>query len=408
MTAGSQNRDHEKRLKHIQRSINLNRPCKCIIHRTPSGEGTLLPATAFNRQGDGWQSMCREGKTLIDALKHGFWRYGLFALYELGRGTSVAELVRRTFSFSEACQYPALSGAFKSILEGRAVSSFLEQPTDTTVFLTALSYLEDELQVAKVGFYDASLSLSYFEALKAHLHELTSQQAALVRDFHDSFVDGKFLSRESSDTGLLLPVEDFSFNYSKKNQLYNLDGSKSPFRAHQHNTVKKQSSEGHRFIKYLTQTSLIPGAGGFLEADRYIQRNRPPGCHADHRFPLRLGGIHATSNLEFLVADSNLKKSDSLTWPVAHAALSRPLDFLAPDAFAVFARGAASVTGDVSWAAKQVEVEESLRQWVSELVKKFGGLSLYEKDKQLSVTHAHLSAAQRTTFIDRFMRIYPP
>lgn len=407
MTAGSHNRDHEKRLSHLSKSLNLSRPCKCIIHRQPNGEGTLLPATSFNRQGDGWQSMCSEGKTLIDALKHAFWRYGLFALYKLSRGVRPSSLAVQTFDFPEAVRYPQIRERFQEVLSATFVLDFLAKPTDTTVFLTALAYLESELHVAKVGFYAAGLSADYFEALKSHIQTMTSQESECVRDFHDSFVDGRFLSRESSATGLLLPVEDFSFNYSKKNQLYNLDGTPSPFRAHQHNTVKKQSSEGHRFIKYLTQTSLVPGIGGFLEADRYIQVNRKPGQHADHRFPLRLGGIHAISNLEFMASGSNLKKSDHLTWPVAYEARERPLDFIAPDAFAVFARGVASVSGDESWAAKQVEVEEALRQWVTQAVAKFRGLSLYEKDKQLSVTHAHLNAAQRTAFIERFNRAYP-
>lgn len=53
----------------------------------------------------------------------------------------------------------------------------------------------------------------------------------------------------------------------------------------------------------------------FKEIKRFYM-NRPAGCHVDHIIPISKGGLHVLSNLQYLSAEENRAKSDSLNWKV--------------------------------------------------------------------------------------------
>jgi len=331
MSAGSQNRDTKKAISHLESAKNLKSVCKCILHAKNSAEGSLIDRTRFNRQGNGIQSMCAEGKTLIDAIKHQFWRTIDIVLL-----TAIKESNLYNKEYYDLLSIPffqkyGIDQLIKEIFQNHNMDSFKnslnplsQNQVNVKIYFETSGYLEENLKLKNLKFYsiffnDETLALQEYKQLEKDFKNFTNVKKYevledILRNLLLNDFDYSLYVKETAQNGVFYDASMISFNWSKKNNLYikvnngyEITNYRGPF----HNTKKKAVGTTSRMIRFLVEGDAI---NGFKEVNAYIQSIKKPGYEADHIWPLALGGKHTIENLVSLPEKENLLKKDHITF----------------------------------------------------------------------------------------------
>lgn len=422
---GSHNRNTHKAMEHLTKSVNLSAPCGCLLHKDAQGQPTLLSKTAFNRQGSGIQSMCRDGKTLIDGIKHQFWRAAHAILLD-----AIAAGTFDTPTWATILTMPTVPPAglatLRAVRRDPAIQAFersLATATTTfTLYLHASRVLERTLTLKNLGLYslgfaNEATAKSAWDALVTTLKSITSIAQLNTHAARFSAMvgadDQRYLVKESARKGTYHPAEALARNWSKMNTLYVMDpngnvvdsGLRGPF----HNTMMKANGDGvgDRAVRLLTEMRRNEGP---TEVRAFIKANRAPGMHADHIIPLALGGRHTSSNLAFVAASVNLDKSDTLTYEAYAQVMGQPegWSMVNGDAFVVLRAFYEEIGMDpILFAQKKPHIEGELRRTVETRIAQFAAASDEDKRSFLAKARPDLNASMQTRFMERFARKRP-
>jgi len=419
--AGSHNRSTPKAMVHLQAAINRESPCACILHKTAPGQATVLPNSRFNRQGTGIQSMCRDGKTLIDALKHQLWRLTHAILLD-----AIAQRRFDTPTWAATLALPTLNSEAKALIRSLRTqaevvafeSTLAASATALDHYLHASKALEKTLTLKNLGVYrhtfaDEHQARAAWDALNAALGQMTAIALFHQREPHLQRLleqsGPAYWVQESASSGIYHPAASMSRNWSKMNSLYKVlrngtfvpAGLRGPF----HNTkmAHKGNSGGDRLVRFLTEMRFNEGT---REVDRHITRHRKPGEHADHILPIALGGRHSIANLTFLPAQDNMDKGDTLTY-AAYAQALGPQGFqmVNGDAFLVLRDAFERIGLDAAlFAQERPHIEGALRQAMETRIRSFAAAGEGDKRALLARYRPDLNHAQQTLFLERFAR----
>lgn len=422
---GMHNRNTQKAMEHYSVNLGVQASCSCLLHKTTSGAGTMLPSTDFNRNSNGLQSMCREGKTLIDAIKHQLWRGIHVVLLDAMEQGTFDTPAWRTLIALPSLDNTALAIITKLRLDPavqRFEHSLAANTTTLTLYLQASQAFEKtltlkNLRAYKQGFEDAATARAAWNTLLDTLKELTDIEklrghnarfnALLQADPHD------YVVAESSEKGTFQPAHLFARNWSKMNTLYirNSDGtvSDSGMRGPFHNTVVKGRSGacGDRLVRFLTE--MRPNEGT-KEMSAFLQKHRTEGMHADHIIPLALGGSHTRSNIAFITALDNFEKGDSLTYEAYVQVVSEPKGWtkLNLESYVVLRDLYEHIGLDKErFFQERHHIENEMRHAVESRIAKFQAGDDAQKRAFLSSVRPDLNATQQTRFMERFMRKCP-
>lgn len=328
MGAGSQNRDTKKAIDHLESSKNLKAICKCILHAKNSSEGTSIDRTKFNRQGEGIQSMCSKGKTLIDTIKHQFWRAIDIILLTAIKENNLYNKEYYNLLNIDFFKKNNIDITIENIFNGVEINTFKEalekNQINAQIYFETSGYLEEHLKLKNLKFYsifynEESLAIADYEKLENDFKKFTIVEKYknleyILRDLLVNDFDYSFYIKETSQDNVFYDSSIISFNWSKKNNLYikvNDDYLITSYRGPFHNTKKKAVGTTSRMIRFLVETGDV---NGFKEVNSYIQSIRKPNHEADHIWPLALGGKHTIENIVSLPEKENLLKKDHITF----------------------------------------------------------------------------------------------
>lgn len=368
--------------------------------------------------------MCRVGKTLIDAIKHKFWRLAnavpLIAYQESQFPCSVwTSLKADPFLQTEEAQ-----NVLNQIEEADAIQELAHSIADNEetdkleMVLAAGQSIEDALTVKSLGFYnglfdDPDEALYHFSEFNERLHRLTSpEKVHELREPLDELIDTaseNFYVKESSSDDEWNDVSSVGKNWSKRNDIYCKQKSKyvaTGYRGPFHNTANTASAESsNRLVRYLVE---IDRTDGPREVNRWIIRERPAGYHADHVMPLALGGRHTKKNIKFLPDGENIAKKDRLTFD---AYLEMTSDI--PGLMGMINKGALPIvmaaveeigTDETQFNREAVRLTALLRQAMTERREEFAGKNRAQQLLYMRKIRPDLNEEQAIRFIERFLR----
>lgn len=319
--AGSHNRDVIAAKKNYLIHEGKTQSCGCLYHKRKDKTNTVILSSDCNRrkvvETQGW---CRNGKTLIDKLKHQGWRLiHVILLSTIETKYIYNSYVNGLFYITSPENLP-LKCKFKTIFDSVEMKNFLFVVKNKNItiedYFKASSFLEKELSVSRLGFYNVhfkseELAITYYDQLIKDLSNITSinvlnelkyRLCELIQSSKKSYH-----IKESSDKSIQHSLKDISFNWSKMNNIFLDSSPKHLYRGPFHNT-KVKSSNCTRMMAYLTESRLDEAK----IADIFISNNKQSGFHIDHIIPLALGGRHNIENLQILTDTENLIKKDRL------------------------------------------------------------------------------------------------
>lgn len=319
--AGSHNRDVMVAKKNYLIHEGKTQNCGCLYHKRKGKTNTVIESNDCNRskavKTQGW---CREGKTLIDKLKHQGWRLiHVILLSTIETKYIYNSYVNGLFYINSPESLP-LKYKFKTIIDSVEMRNFLsivKQGNVTIVdYFKASAFLEKEFAVSSLGFYNAhfkdeQLARTYYEQLITELSNITSINVLNELKHHLCELietsEKSYYIKESSNKSIQYTLEDISFNWSKMNNVFSGSSVKHLYRGPFHNT-KVKTSHCTRMTAYLTESRFDEAK----TADNFISNNKQAGFHIDHIVPLALGGRHNIENLQILTDTENLNKKDRL------------------------------------------------------------------------------------------------
>lgn len=330
MGAGSQNRNTKQAISHLETSQNLKQVCKCLLHAINDIEGTLIERTKFNRQGDGIQSMCSKGKTIIDAVKHQFWRAIDIILLTAINEFNLYNKEYDNFLSIDFFKKYGIDKLIISIFDSKNpyISSFINalanNEMNAKIYFETSGYLEENLKLKKLHFYSIYFdnevtALQEYDNFEKSFKSFTAVEKYkplenILRDLLVNDFDNSYYIKETSQNGVFYDASMIAFNWSKKNNLYIKVGDEyklTDYRGPFHNTKQKAVGTTNRMIRFLVETNEI---NGFKEVNSYIKSIRQPNYEADHIWPLALGGKHTIENIVSLPEKENLLKKDHITF----------------------------------------------------------------------------------------------
>ncbi len=418
--AGSHNQDVAKALEHYQKSINLMQECRCILHKRGLKQGELIEKTNFNRQGSGTQSMCSMGKTLIDQIKHRFWRLTYVLSMELLTDSKNMPLYNklinlpdeRLLTFKENLKVIIESNYIKSIQNDFDISFNINDYFKLTTYLKELLTLKG-LGFYKIYFEKYSDAYLFYENFKTIIEEITDIKnlkviGEIIEDLLDSSEIQYFVA-ESSKENTYLNVNDVVYNWSKMNKIYQLINNEYVFTGlygPYHNTKVTGVGEGCRLVKYLTEVNQISGS---KEVSELLVKYKNSGLHGDHIFPLALGGQHTVENMQFITASENLKKNASLTFSsylkVFNGGINSLNLMINKDVVPLFLEFYTKVVDDeIKFNANIDTFEKKLKFKMKERIKNFIEMDDNQRLDFLNKIRPDLSENRKHKFVERFFR----
>lgn len=424
---GSHNRDTKKAIQILESSKNLTKECKCILHLKELGKGTIISKTRFNRQSsskDGVQYMCSTGKTLIDAIKHKFWRSISLLLLSSVKEQSLIQDTKEFNWFIDIDFFKKyqLINQLNNIFENEIIKEFnlgnINQNMNSDLYFKASAFLENKLTLDNLGFYtfiseSEELALINYNLLLKDLEDFTEVEKLnyfkeTLYDLVGNDLSHDFYTLESADKKTYYPIDSVSINWSKMNNLYEFkDGEyiKTENRGPFHNTKAIVNGTTSRTIKFLVE---VHKDEGFKETNSYIKLIKKPDHDADHIWPLALGGKHTKTNIASLPSKTNLLKKDHITY-TAYMLLFDDLTQLNK----MVSKEFVSVILDFVEIVEKDEIlfnqnvndfEKKLKSKMEERQNKFKDMTQDEKTTYLNKIRPDLNDKNILKFIERFER----
>lgn len=416
--AGNHNLDSNRALEHIRNSINLKRECKGLLHKRSHNEGEVIDQTLFNRQGNGIQSSCSNCKTLIDRLKHRFWRFIGLYLTELCfnekidnkyyTGLLSIELIAKNSIVRESIYEVFHDEYFISL-----VSEYLKN-TNIENYCEISIYLENKLKLKYLNLY--KIYFDNYETAVYNFNKFESSLSELTKN--DNFEDFKCLMeilledtnyyvKETSTDNTYYSASDVSFNISKLNNLYEeIDGVfiKTKYRVPLHNTKASVVGNTNRLRNFLTPVI------DRQKINKYKKEYKDKGHQLDHRFPIALGGQESPENLKFITTKENLKKKDSFTYEVYLDVIDNIdnlVSMISYEIYPVFSQFYLKVKRDESLFNSNVRLlEAEIKNIIKDKQENFYNSSMEDKIRYLQQIRPDLSPYKVNTFISKFNSNY--
>jgi hypothetical protein len=417
--AGSHNQDVTKSLEHYSKSINIQKECRCILHKRGDKQGETISQTLFNRQGDGTQSMCSIGKTLIDSIKHKFWRLTHILVMELFTDGINMPVYNRLMNMTDD-KLCVFKSNLKNIIHSNEILKFQQDfKNDFQIddYFKAITYLKNELSLKGLGFYTIYFdsyteSFEFYEKLIVILEDITdTDNLKVIGEILEDLVDlseNQYFVPETAKIDVYENVKDRAYNWSKMNSLYTLvDGQyvKSDLFGPYHNTTATCGGEGNRLVKFLTEVDINNGAKAVTA---FLMTNKAPGMHADHIFPLALGGKHTVKNMEFIPKKENLEKNASLTYASylkVISSLSSLSGMINKDLVPLLLRFYETVEDDEKRFKENISMfEKQLKFKMMERMKDFDAMTEDQKLNFVGKIRPDLSSNRKQKFIERFSK----
>lgn len=284
-------------------------------------------------------------------------------------------------------------------------------------YFKAVTYLKTELSLKGLGFYtiyfeEYAESFDFYEKLILVLEDITnSDNLKVIGEILEDLVDlseTQYFVPETAKTDVYDNVKDRSYNWSKMNSLYTLiDGQyvKSDLFGPYHNTKVTGVGEGNRLVKFLTEVDINNGAKA---VSAFLMANKALGMHADHIFPLALGGKHTVKNMEFIPKKENLEKNASLTYASYLKVISSlsSLSGMINKAVVPLLLNFYEIVGDDEKLFKEKisMFEKELKFKMMERMKEFDAMTEDEKLKFVGQIRPDLSSNRKQKFIERFSK----
>lgn len=362
--------------------------------------------------------MCAEGKTLIDQVKHQFLRVVSLVLISAMREKTLSTPALRDFLNIPFIQKHCIEKVRNALHTAEALA-FEAQVKTGKVSIETYYGLSNALEhcwsVKRLGLYElhfATESEAEEEYKKFLLDIKKCVHIKIMNGLKSDFQ--AFLSeecsnlyvRESATKDRYYPVDSVAFNWSKMNNLHRRDAEgawvETKFRGPFHNTKKPAATAGDRIVKLLVEVDLDVGERG---VNAHIKKTRKPGEHADHIFPLSLGGKHSLENIMMLPGAENLEKKAHLTFEAYSLALDNMSAIICKESHEVFIKFSKIIKNDpVLFKAYRLQFEQELRHAKQIFCKSFSDMSLDLQMEVLRRKRPDMSPKQHKRFCERFAR----
>jgi len=340
MAGGTHHRNSKRAFEKHKQTVGQKKLCGCPIHKK-NGLKTEVDLSIFNiavDSKDGYQSMCKIGKTLLDSFKHKMNAFKLVYIFDKLTNSQNIETIRKNFKNKNSQKF------FDNIISiFDNTYNDIETNVNSTLFFEFMSQIDSiigdksESLLKRINIYDSNLSEKDFKEIISDFDpsfSIVKEDIKLVLKLQDMFCDERNLYVKESADGILHEHSNFRTNLTKVRGVYNEDGSKFmsskgiQVRINKWNTLVTGKSDS-RVERYFPD-------GDYKLANSKMRNINKDGLSADHIWPISLGGKHDESNLESMPLLENIKKRNNLNINLINRVLEDPSKYISDRYIPIF------------------------------------------------------------------------